>query len=1058
MTPSWKKFFAKKTANKCSREEFTRASSSGEFSSPVPAVSSTGPLESGSSRDKPMPVVEQLDNRSAMDSVLVTTQQKTQLGSQRGSDVRAVSPKGKREKMTKARAILSRPFSRNSIPHKHGQRNWVVEVSPAEWDGDQSRWKYRILLQRRQLQPNSEQTNEFDIGSATSFTTAFTWRSLADFAWLEEALRAEYHGALLLPLLNIAIGTPDLASTQYEVDAALLRDWFGDVLNGIRGHGELVIDQASVDLMSSEALEAFLYRNTDPLPIVASAKHMQSQSLLPSVSTLDLPWKDSPETDDQNSSFVSSLWLKPFNVCATFDTLCAAGTSTSPDDGHEKPRVQHISMDLMRAHCSSRALESTPSLEIQDSFVQYELGELDSSNLAIQPQLVDAESELIESYRRSSLSAMERLRLLKEEESLVAGAWKRFAISLSNLYSYEKEVEGSRVGEAKEGKDNMPYRKLGKGTVDELLRVLARQKLDRSVSSLAIIDSMLRAYVGDLSAVGPSVKSYKEAVSQLSHIEEFPQQTSSQKDHRNEGETGWQGTIKALYGMVEITKHDSVQTATTTGSSCAEGDVLSQRKAFENRVFANERLLRESLTALCRATPIRGSRMAHHFLTAEEVQATLLSSAAISLRTKINVADPEILQDIKIRHAQESELDDATEMALVHRLINLGNAKVVETKPVSFPVEIGEGSQSGHSGTVPPRDRALQIAQDRLGKWDSELALALMEAIGIDDAEVQLEETTRDLRLVRRHAIGLRENLSRCLEALGILKSAMLFGQHDSRDSTCLSTQSIREARRDLFDRCSLVFSGLMPDSGKQGQPKSVSPSMSILENAGIPMNDPAGWLMNATTITKSKGRCGSTMRAYMDSRDADAEALFDKLDHQLKEYRVRVETIESFVYMQCVGIQLEKHFSKARANALAAFEKKTDIQTAINIAQRKRLPLLVQELTAKLDAIAPGVTHTTVKESKEAHLLSKTLKGEIGNLALRRFQRAKETAMDRVVSLMTTWANYEEVASSKEQKFLCKAVDEVERSLMYIDVSSDGLSHLVEVNKSTRGSSIVEA
>ena len=171
-------------------------------------------------------------------------------------------------------------------------------------------------------------------------------------------------------------------------------------------------------------------------------------------------------------------------------------------------------------------------------------------------------------------------------------------------------------------------------------------------------------------------------------------------------------------------------------------------------------------------------------------------------------------------------------------------------------------------------------------------------------------------------------------------------------------------------------------------------------------MNDPAGWLMNSSPITKSKGRCGSTMLAYMDSRDADAEALFDKLDHHLKEYKVRVETIESFVYMQCVGIQLEKHFSKARANALAAFEKKTDIQTAINIAQRKRLPLLVQELTAKLDAIAPGVTHTTVKESKEAHLLSKTLKGEIGNLALRRFQRAKETAMDRVVSLMTTWAN----------------------------------------------------
>lgn len=198
-----------------------------------------------------------------------------------------------------------------------------------------------------------------------------------------------------------------------------------------------------------------------------------------------------------------------------------------------------------------------------------------------------------------------------------------------------------------------------------------------------------------------------------------------------------------------------------------------------------------------------------------------------------------------------------------------------------------------------------------------------------------------------------------------------------------------------------------MPDSGKQGQPKRVSPSISILEHAGIPMNDPAGWLAHATSV-KSKGRCGSAVLAYMDSRDADVEMFLDELDLQLKQYRVRVETIESFVYMQCVGIQLEKHFSKARANALAAFEKKTDIQTAINIAQRKRLPLLVQELSVKLDALAPGVTHTTVKESKEAHLLSKTVKGEIGNLALRRFQRAKETAMDRIVSLMSIWAKCE--------------------------------------------------
>ena len=147
-------------------------------------------------------------------------------------------------------------------------------------------------------------------------------------------------------------------------------------------------------------------------------------------------------------------------------------------------------------------------------------------------------------------------------------------------------------------------------------------------------------------------------------------------------------------------------------------------------------------------------------------------------------------------------------------------------------------------------------------------------------------------------------------------------------------------------------------------------------------------------------------MLGYLDSRDADAEEFLSKLDLQLKDYRMRVDTIESYVYMQCVGIQLEKHFSKKRAKALAAFEKKTDIQTAINIAQRRRLPLLVQELSVKLDAVTPAVTHTTVKKSKEAHLLSKTLKGEIGDLALRRFERTKESAMDRIVSLVTMWAN----------------------------------------------------
>lgn len=60
---------------------------------------------------------------------------------------------------------------------------------------------------------------------------------MADFAWLEQALQAEYHGGIVLPVLSIALGVPNLETTQHEVDAKLLTNWLADVLNGVRGQG-----------------------------------------------------------------------------------------------------------------------------------------------------------------------------------------------------------------------------------------------------------------------------------------------------------------------------------------------------------------------------------------------------------------------------------------------------------------------------------------------------------------------------------------------------------------------------------------------------------------------------------------------------------------------------------------------------------------------------------------------------------------------------------------------------------------------------------------------------
>lgn len=229
-------------------------------------------------------------------------------------------------------------------------------------------------------------------------------------------------------------------------------------------------------------------------------------------------------------------------------------------------------------------------------------------------------------------------------------------------------------------------------------------------------------------------------------------------------------------------------------------------------------------------------------------------------------------------------------------------------------------------------------------------------------------------------------------------------------------------------------------------------------------------------SLPKQKGKvsCGSVTTKAIGTKDNSIGELLDKITFHLTSYTHRVESIESFVYMHCVGIQLERHFSKNRAVALESestrkgnldlsdkiirvchsrpdftfrsllhivticsfmvgpyslslvlfahpapkntsvvtgmtgFEKKTDITTAINLAAKKRLPLLVQELEAKLETVAPNASHTTVKQSKETHLRSKAIKTELSELAMRRFLRARETSMNRLVAILTEWSRCE--------------------------------------------------
>ena len=77
-------------------------------------------------------------------------------------------------------------------------------------------------------------------------------------------------------------------------------------------------------------------------------------------------------------------------------------------------------------------------------------------------------------------------------------------------------------------------------------------------------------------------------------------------------------------------------------------------------------------------------------------------------------------------------------------------------------------------------------------------------------------------------------------------------------------------------------------------------------------------------------------------------------------------------------------------------------------------MPGLVKELKVKLE-LASAVTHTSVKEAKEAHLLAKTLKQDLNALSLRRLTRLREVSTQKVVAIVNTWASAEEV-HSKDQ------------------------------------------
>eukprot|EP00804_Cyclotella_cryptica_P007782 CCRYP_001391-RC/>CCRYP_001391-RC protein AED:0.05 eAED:0.05 QI:3891/0.8/0.83/1/0.4/0.16/6/351/188 len=175
--------------------------------------------------------------------------------------------------------------------------------------------------------------------------------------------------------------------------------------------------------------------------------------------------------------------------------------------------------------------------------------------------------------------------------------------------------------------------------------------------------------------------------------------------------------------------------------------------------------------------------------------------------------------------------------------------------------------------------------------------------------------------------------------------------------------------------------------------------------------------MLESTTTPMWRGA-----RRYLKKRDYQANILISRVLKLLREYEQRLEGIESFVYMHCVGIQLEKHCSKVRAKALSGIFSIIFFQ--------------IQELKVKLEAL-PQVSHTTVIKAKESHLASKTLKSDLHKLANRRFGRAQEVSTERVIAIMSLWAKHEESVAIEEVRAIGEAVQEVELSVESSDLES---------------------
>jgi hypothetical protein len=850
-----------------------------------------------------------------------------------------------------------------------------------------------------------------------------------------------------------------------------LQDFLGDIMNGIRGQGEFYIPPDQI--LKSRSLEAFLYKSNlqkKPLLSTTSADNDPSNryynrngSLCPSTpgtarsSSYSSPASSRSSRDGGASSYersrrdnhrpessrrhhrhsrpvastsrridhtnpVQDAWLqyvfRPlekfcggveattgfFFLSRADDFSCGDGESTLVTSSHHAGEEGRGGVGMVSpSQCTD--VSATDFYAHDPQSTNYYAGSRSnkatpppppySSSNVIHCELLEAESSLLSSYNTTTGSLLEKIQRLSEVETMASQHWRRLATGLQTIFGAEKDTESFKLEDVRV---KSPWRKIPRAPVESAIQALAGCYSSRYSASHESLRQMLVAFSSDLDCIPLAMASYRSAMQRVDNCDG----DDDDEDRDYDEEDSEEGREP----------HNS------------------------RRLVLHETWLRHTLTAFCRSLPIRTSRMAWRYWNTCASQCAALANSATLVSSQL-VLDPtsvEALQKQAARHSRESKQDAVAEMDLLGRIISINNKARKSDKhadqslnkvDTATKIEVDSDATSTERNMALQRSKVLQRASQRDGRWDSQLSHLIMEATQITSASLE-DSLGRDLKRIRKYAIGLREQISRCLDCIKSLQGL---------------TPRIVTHRRDMLHDMAKLFSGKPPQHSSSHK-RSVSPSLAILARAGVDTTDPVGWsaaLPNYNSATASPRKkhhlsiehtpVGELAVSYLAACDSHMDSMLESLAKLLREYFTRVEVIEGFVYMECVGIQLERHFSQKRSSALTAFEKKTDITTALNVANRKRLNKLKLELQEKLHQLG-DVSHTVVKETKELHLESKSLKSDLHELAMRRLTRARETSTELVVQILSKWAKETEAAAATELKALGEAMATLERAI----------------------------